>query len=71
MPKTASVEIDTPVGKGESKIRRSYQAPDRLLERPAEGINTMADVFLKARERKYLALNASSQLCTAVFHAAH
>ncbi|CDU25260.1 related to long-chain-fatty-acid-CoA ligase [Sporisorium scitamineum] len=51
MPKTASVEIDTPVGKGESKIRRSYQAPDRLLERPAEGINTMADVFLKARER--------------------
>ncbi|CBQ68344.1 related to long-chain-fatty-acid-CoA ligase [Sporisorium reilianum SRZ2] len=51
MPKSASVEIDAPVKKGETKIRRSYQAPDRLLERPAEGINTMADVLLKARER--------------------
>lgn len=54
MSKLASVEIDTPAKKGETKIRRSYRAPDRLLERPAEGINTMADVFLKARERKYL-----------------
>ncbi|SPC62786.1 related to long-chain-fatty-acid-CoA ligase [Ustilago sp. UG-2017b] len=51
MPNLASVEIDTPANKGETKIRRSYRAPDRLLERPAEGINTMADVFLKARER--------------------
>ncbi|SOV06870.1 related to long-chain-fatty-acid-CoA ligase [Ustilago sp. UG-2017a] len=51
MPNLASVEIDTPANKGETKIRRSYRAPDRLLERPAEGINTMADIFLKARER--------------------
>ncbi|KAJ1024337.1 hypothetical protein NDA18_004506 [Ustilago nuda] len=51
MPNLASVEIDTPANKGETKIRRSYRAPDRLLERPAEGINTMADVFLKARGR--------------------
>lgn len=52
MPHLASVEIDTPAKKGETKIRRSYRAPDNLLERPAQGINTMADVFLKARERK-------------------
>ncbi|SPO46817.1 related to long-chain-fatty-acid-CoA ligase [Moesziomyces antarcticus] len=51
MPKLASVEIDTPANKGETKIRRSYRAPDKLLERPAEGINTMADVFLHARNR--------------------
>ncbi len=54
MPKLASVEIDTPANKGETKIRRSYRAPDKLLERPAEGINTMADVFLHARNRKCL-----------------
>lgn len=52
MPNLASVEIDTPANKGETKIRRSYRAPDRLLERPADGINTMADVFLKAKERE-------------------
>ena len=54
MTKLASIEIDTPVGKGETKIRRSYRAPDRLLERPSEGINTMADVFLHALKRKLL-----------------
>ncbi|KAJ9473915.1 Long-chain-fatty-acid--CoA ligase 1 [Pseudozyma hubeiensis] len=51
MPKIASVEIDTPANKGETKIRRSYRAPDRMLERPADGIETMADVFLTAKKR--------------------
>lgn len=55
MPKIASVEIDTPANKGETKIRRSYRAPDRMLERPKEGINTMADIFKSALERKCLA----------------
>lgn len=59
MPKTASVEIDTPANKGETKIRRSYRAPDRMLERPADGINTMADVFIKAKERKCRPLSAT------------
>lgn len=56
MPKVASVEIDTPANKGETKIRRSHRAPDRMLERPADGIETMADVFLTAKKRKYLSL---------------
>jgi len=53
MPKLASVEIDEPALKGETKIRRSYRAPDKLLERPSEGINTMGDVLLRAKEREY------------------
>lgn len=52
MPRIASVEIDTPANKGETKIRRSYRAPNKLLERPAEGINSMADVLLASYKRE-------------------
>ncbi|PWN52643.1 acetyl-CoA synthetase-like protein [Violaceomyces palustris] len=45
MVKSASVEIGPNPPKGEAKVRRAFLCPDKLVERPAEGINTMADVF--------------------------
>ncbi|PWY99700.1 acetyl-CoA synthetase-like protein [Testicularia cyperi] len=49
--KLASVEVGDAPAKGETKTRRSYRSPDKLLERPKENINSMADVFLDAKKR--------------------
>lgn len=35
----------------EGQIRRSFLSPDKLLERPAEGINTMVDLLSASRKR--------------------
>lgn len=45
MVRQASVEIGGTPPKGETKVRRAFCSPDKLVERPAEGINTMADVL--------------------------
>ena len=43
-PRQATVEIGQ-AKKGETKVRRSYCSPDKLVERPVEGVNTMAEVL--------------------------
>ncbi|KAK0519237.1 long-chain fatty acid-CoA ligase [Tilletia horrida] len=45
MPRSASVEVGPEPVKGEGKVRRSFLSVDKLASSPAEGINTMVDVF--------------------------
>ena len=42
--KMATVEIGE-AKKGETKVRRSFCSPDKLVERSVEGVNTMSDVL--------------------------
>ncbi|KAN0065927.1 long-chain fatty acid-CoA ligase [Thecaphora frezii] len=44
MPRSASVEVGSAV-QGETKVRRAFCSPDKLVEGPAADIHTMADVF--------------------------
>ncbi|KAK0551234.1 long-chain fatty acid-CoA ligase [Tilletia horrida] len=48
MPRSASVEVGPDSVKGEGRVRRSFLSVDKLSERPAEGVNTMLDVFSTA-----------------------
>ncbi len=44
VPKYATVEIGE-AKKGETKVRRSFCSPDKLVETPVEGVTTMAEVL--------------------------
>ena len=50
--RSASVEVGDAPAKGEGRIRRAFCSPDKLVERPAAGLNTMADVFAHSLKRK-------------------
>ena len=43
-----SVEMDSPLAEGESRVRRLEKTKDRLVTGPMEGINTVHDVLLYA-----------------------
>ncbi|KDN37585.1 acetyl-CoA synthetase-like protein [Tilletiaria anomala UBC 951] len=43
-PRQATVEVGE-AKPGETKVRRSFCSPDKLVERPVEGVNTMAEVL--------------------------
>ncbi|EPQ30980.1 uncharacterized protein PFL1_01169 [Pseudozyma flocculosa PF-1] len=50
MVRSASVEIGE-AAKGETKVRRAFCTPDKLVEGPAADIYTMADVFSHSLKR--------------------
>ena len=47
----ASIEVGPDAKAGESRVRRLRFTADRLLYRPAEGINTTWDIFNHAADK--------------------
>lgn len=43
-PRQATVEIGK-ANKGETAVRRSFASPDKLVERPVDGVDSMADAL--------------------------
>lgn len=55
MVRQASVEIGGTPPKGETKVRRAFCSPDKLVERPADGVNTMVDVLAHSMNSEFSA----------------
>lgn len=43
-PRVGSVELPDDVPKGHGRIRRNYKSPDKLVESPEAGVNTLLDI---------------------------
>ena len=43
-PHSCTVELPGEPPKGHGRVRRNYQSPDKLVDSPEEGVNTLVDI---------------------------